>query len=130
MYMIGLLLLTLSLAPGALAFQGPCLSSTVVSGANREEKRTWRLAAKKKNFVDEILDALDTMAGVSPLSEEDLKDASANLIQRAEQRKKVAPPKDALQKPSVAVFFALLGIIPSLLFLYAVQSGAIRPFNL
>jgi hypothetical protein len=135
MYMIWLLLLTLSLTSGVWAFQGPCSSSVSLfapCAANREERRTWRLAAKKKkkNFVDEVLDALDTMVGVSPLSEEDLKDASANLIIRAEQRNKVAPPKDALQKPSVAVFFALLGIIPSLLFLYAVQSGAIRPFNL
>ena len=30
-------------------------------------------AAKHKSFVDEILDGLDKMAGVSPLSETDLK---------------------------------------------------------
>ena len=85
---------------------------------------------KPYGFVDEILDALDTMAGVSPLSETDLKDTNVNWVQRATERNQVAPPKDALQKPSVLVFFTLLGLVPSLLFLYAVQSGAIRPLNL
>jgi hypothetical protein len=134
---------------------------------------------KKKNFADEILDALDTMAGVSPLTETDLKrslppqpgsntnaagavvDSIRNsksastrytstnrnqvdqqqqqqqqqadaewLLERQAQRELVAPPKDALQKPSVSIFFALLGIVPCLLLLYAVSFGGIKPFGL
>lgn len=117
---------------------------------------TTKLALKKnKNFADEILDALDTMSGVSPLTETDLKrnqegttttnkdgtskNSSSNnemlqqqqwLLQRQAQREQVAPPPDALQKPSVSIFFALLGIIPSLLLLYAVSFGGIKPFGL
>ena len=84
--------------------------------------------------MEEILDALDTMAGVSPLSEADLKDDSVttaeDLVKRAQERDKMAPPSDSLQKPSVIIFFALLGIVPSVLFLAAVQSGAVRPLGL
>lgn len=82
-----------------------------------------------KNFADEILDALDTMVGVSPLSEEDLKTENVNLVQRAEERNEAAPPSDALQKPSVAVFFAILAIIPVILSFAAIKSG-VRPFGL
>jgi hypothetical protein len=109
------------------------------------------------------------MAGVSPLSETDLKRNNNNipqrsrsrsqtssfstsnnnkvqqqeqqvqeqqqqqqdwLLERQAQREQVAPPPDALQKPSVSIFFALLGIIPSLLLLYAVSFGGIKPFGL
>jgi hypothetical protein len=120
---------------------------------------------KKKSFADEILDALDTMAGVSPLTETDLlrtgnaaaaafdrkedqtlssslskievqqqqqqqdQQQTSWLLERQAQRELVAPPADALQKPSVSVFFALLGIIPCLLLLYAVSFGGIRPFG-
>jgi len=97
------------------------------------------LSAAKKNFVDEIFDALDTMMGVSPLAETDLKETNqANeegsetmerLLQRVQKREELAPPDDALSKPSVAIFFALLGVIPSLLFLSAVSSG-FRPLGL
>lgn len=107
-----------------------------------DARPSWLVAARRtivqlqqqrnnnKNFVDEIVDALDTMAGVSPLSETDLKGDDNDLQERAARRAQEAPPSDALQKPSVSVFFALLGIIPSLLFLYAVQSGAVKPFGL
>jgi hypothetical protein len=87
-----------------------------------------------KWFVNEILDGLDTMMGVSPLSEADLKDDKNTpqndfLMKRMKERQDVAPPSDALQKPAVIVFFALLGIIPTLLSIAALQAG-VRPFNL
>lgn len=64
--------------------------------------------------VDDILDAIDSMLGVSPLQEVDLKDAAAGnekfLVQRSKEREDAAPPPDALDKPSVAVFFVFLGL--------------------
>lgn len=89
---------------------------------------------KEKSFVDEILDALDAMAGVAPFSEADLKQNGINneddgLVQRAKEREEQAPPDDALSKKSVFAFFALLGIIPNLLLLAAVMSG-VKPFGL
>mmetsp|Transcript_13988 Transcript_13988/g.18235 ORF Transcript_13988/g.18235 Transcript_13988/m.18235 type:complete len:172 (-) Transcript_13988:414-929(-) len=97
--------------------------------------------SKGKNFVEEILDALDTMVGVSPFSEADLKDSAAaasnnnnvnnndDLVQRVQRRSEMAPPSDALDKPSVAIFFAILGLLPCIFFVAAVKSG-IRPFGL
>ena len=81
-----------------------------------------------KNPFDEILDALDTMVGVSPLSEADLKDGDADLAARAEAKESVAPPGDALEKDSVAVFFALLGV-PIAIMIAGLAGGA-RPFGL
>jgi hypothetical protein len=124
--------------------------SAPVSDAAVLPKTKFALNNKKKNFADEILDALDTMAGVSPLTETDLKQQqqqqqginnkskNANdeilqqewLLARQAQREQVAPPKDALQKTSVSIFFALLGVIPSLLLLYAASFGGIKPFGL
>ena len=86
-------------------------------------------AGQRKNAVDEILDALDTLAGVSPLSEADLRDSNVDLVQRVEERTNAAPPSDALQKPSVAVFFFLLGMVPVVLMVTAVNAG-VRPFGL
>ena len=111
----------------------PAAASWVVLHANNNNQ-------KKKGFIDEILDGLDTMVGVSPLSEEDLKNDSANnsnnndtnmdyLQKRMEERDKVAPPSDALQKPSVAIFFTILALVPILLSIAALRAG-VRPFNL
>jgi hypothetical protein len=87
-----------------------------------------------KNVVDEILDALDTMLGVSPLAETDLKSPSSNetdFWERAQQRRALLdPPVDALQKPSVAIFFAFLAIVPAFLSIYAIQQLGVRPFGL
>lgn len=73
------------------------------------------------------------MVGVSPLSEEDLKSDDRELPNylemRMQERGKVAPPSDALQKPSVAVFFVILGLIPVVLSIAALKAG-VRPFNL
>ena len=82
------------------------------------------------NFVTEILDALDTMAGVSPFSEADLKTLPPEqLSETTQQRTSQAPPPDALAKPSVSIFFFLLGLFPCVVFVAAVQSG-IKPFGL
>lgn len=88
-----------------------------------------RLQQQKKNAVDEILDALDTMMGVSPLAETDLKSSSSDWEKAQRRREEQSPPEDALQKPSVAIFFALLGLVPAILSIYAVQHG-FRPFGL
>jgi hypothetical protein len=133
--LFGILLLTLAIV-GSHAFVVPATTTCSTTNSRR---------SASKNFADEILDALDTMMGVSPLAETDLKPSSSSsssssssreqkgemerLLQRAKVREDLAPPKDALQKPSVAIFFALLGIVPSLLFLSAVQNG-FRPFGL
>lgn len=87
--------------------------------------------ARFKGPVDEVLDALDAMVGVSPLSEADLKDGApaADLERRARAREDAAPPSDALEKPSVAVFFACLGLAPVLGLLAGLANGA-RPFGL
>jgi hypothetical protein len=93
---------------------------------------------KNKNVVEEILDALDTMLGISPLGETDLKSSSASstsnnedFLERAQQRREQQlPPVDALGKPSVAIFFALLAIIPAILSIYAIQVLGVRPFGL
>jgi hypothetical protein len=92
-----------------------------------------------KNFVEEILDALDTMLGISPLGETDLKSLSSSsassnnqdfLEQAQQRREQQLPPVDALGKPSVAIFFALLAIIPAFLSIYAIQVLGVRPFGL
>ena len=69
------------------------------------------------------------MAGVSPLNESDLKTANVDLVKRAEERAENAPPSDALEKPSVSVFFFLLGFVPVVLSALAIKSGA-RPLGL
>jgi hypothetical protein len=94
------------------------------------------LANDNKNFVEEILDALDTMLGISPLGETDLKSLASSsdnndFLERAQQRREQQlPPVDALGKPSVAIFFALLAIIPAFLSIYAIQVLGVRPFGL
>ena len=117
----------LALMPAmALAFTSPPpLISVRRSGL--EQRTISYLPAK--NFIDEILDGLDTMAGISPLSEADLKTENVDLVRRAEERGEVAPPSDALQKPSVSVFFFLLGFVPVVLSALAIKSG-FRPLGL
>jgi len=110
------LLRVLLVATSALAFAPP-------PGRHRASLRVY------KNPFDEILDALDTMVGVSPLSEADLKDGDADLAARAEAKESVAPPEDALEKDSVAVFFALLGAFPIAIMIAGLAGGA-RPFGL
>jgi len=99
----------------------------------RSASRLSPLHEKPKNFIDEVLDGLDTMMGVSPLSEEDLKSpegaTQANLVQRMEERDKAAPPSDALSKPSVAIFFFVLALVPTLISIAALKSG-VRPLGL
>lgn len=90
---------------------------------------TLSINKKSQNFADEILDALDTMLGLSPLAETDLKSSFQDLEKAQKLREQLRPPEDALQKPSVAVFFALLAIIPALFSIYAIQHG-VRPFGL
>ena len=63
------------------------------------------------------------------LSEADLKDGDADLAARAEAKESVAPPEDALEKDSVAVFFALLGAFPIAIMIAGLAGGA-RPFGL
>jgi len=84
----------------------------------------------RANPFDEVLDALDSLVGVSPLSEADLKDSSGvDLQRRAEAKERSAPPPDALEKPSVSVFFGLLGLFPVLLMVAGLANGA-KPFGL
>ena len=105
-------------------------STTKISTAQRRASAPSQLQQQdKKSAVDEILDALDTMMGVSPLAETDLKSSSPDLEQAQRRREAQSPPEDALQKPSVAIFFALLGLVPAILSIYAVQHG-FRPFGL
>jgi hypothetical protein len=68
------------------------------------------------------------MAGVSPLSESDLKGDNADLVKRAEECDEVAPPSDALQKTSVSIFF-LSGFVPVVLSALAIKSR-FRPLGL
>lgn len=110
----------------------PCRLSAAAGGSDNNNNKPTKTAA------DEILDALDTMLGVSPLSETDLKaatnngeeQASVDLQQRVAQREKEAPPVDALNKQSVLVFFFILGLFPVLSMFAAVQWGGIKPFGL
>jgi len=115
---------------------------------NRSQNRTENDTNSAIAIVDEILDALDTMLGVSPLSEIDLKstidkrnggnnnnnsnnvDTVDELQQRATQRELMAPPSDALNKPSVLVFFFLLSFIPIVTLWASVQWGGIKPMGL
>ena len=85
------------------------------------------------------MDALDTMLGVSPLAETDLKSNNnelesspyaTDLQQRAARREQEAPPPDALNKKSVAVFFFLLGLFPVVSLFAAVKWGGVKPFGL
>ena len=96
--------------------------------------RNFRLSASfsKKNAADEILDALDTLLGVSPLSETDLlqTNSDADLEQRAAERERAAPPDDALNKTSVKLFFFLLGLFPVVSLFAAVKWGGVKPFGL
>jgi len=87
------------------------------------------------NPISEIVDALDKMLGVAELSETDLKDSrSASsetfLKERQEARARKAPAQDALNAPSVAIFFGLVGLLPLLAFFLSVQSGLVHPFGL
>lgn len=81
-----------------------------------------------KNPIDEIVDALDSMLGVPDLTETDLKQGvlDEKTLTAAQQRKK-QPPADALEKPSVAIFFLLLGTLPLGL---ALALGLQLPFKL
>ena len=90
-----------------------------------------RIAAPRANPFDEILDALDSMVGVSPLSEADMKSGltSEELAARAAAKAEDAPPADALEKPSVSIFFALLGLFPVAIMVAGLANGA-KPFGL
>jgi len=117
-----------------LALLAPRARAFAPRGAARHRRPRARLpggTARFKGPVDEVLDALDAMVGVSPLSEADLKDGApaADLERRARAREDAAPPPDALEKPSVAIFFACLGIAPLLGLLAGLANGA-RPFGL
>ena len=94
---------------------------------HREQGMTTHIHAK--NFFDEILDGLDTMAGISPLAESDLKGGDVDLVKRAKERDEAAPPPDALKKPSVSIFFFLLGFVPVVLSILAINAG-FRPLGL
>ena len=90
-----------------------------------------RRVAPNANPFDEILDALDSMVGVSPLSEADMKSGltSEELAARAAAKAEDAPPADALEKPSVSIFFALLGLFPVAIMVAGLANGA-KPFGL
>ena len=90
-----------------------------------------RIIAPNANPFDEILDALDSMVGVSPLSEADMKSGltSEELAARAAAKAEDAPPADALEKPSVSIFFALLGLFPVAIMVAGLANGA-KPFGL
>ena len=90
-----------------------------------------RVVAPNANPFDEILDALDSMVGVSPLSEADMKSGltSEELAARAAAKAEDAPPADALEKPSVSIFFALLGLFPVAIMVAGLANGA-KPFGL
>ena len=90
-----------------------------------------RGVAPRANPFDEILDALDSMVGVSPLSEADMKSGltSEELAARAAAKAEDAPPADALEKPSVSIFFALLGLFPVAIMVAGLANGA-KPFGL
>ena len=93
--------------------------------------RIRRVVAPYANPFDEILDALDSMVGVSPLSEADMKSglSSEELAARAAAKAEDAPPADALEKPSVSIFFALLGLFPVAIMVAGLANGA-KPFGL
>ena len=93
--------------------------------------RIRRVVAPNANPFDEILDALDSMVGVSPLSEADMKSGltSEELAARAAAKAEDAPPADALEKPSVSIFFALLGLFPVAIMVAGLANGA-KPFGL
>ena len=112
------LLRVLLVATSALAFAPP-------PGRHRASLRVY------KNPFDEILDALDSMVGVSPLSEADMKSGltSEELAARAAAKAEDAPPADALEKPSVSIFFALLGLFPVAIMVAGLANGA-KPFGL
>ena len=90
-----------------------------------------RVATPNANPFDEILDALDSMVGVSPLSEADMKSGltSEELAARAAAKAEDAPPADALEKQSVSIFFALLGLFPVAIMVAGLANGA-KPFGL
>ena len=90
-----------------------------------------RAVTPNANPFDEILDALDSMVGVSPLSEADMKSGltSEELAARAAAKAEDAPPADALEKPSVSIFFALLGLFPVAIMVAGLANGA-KPFGL
>ena len=90
-----------------------------------------RVVNTMANPFDEILDALDSMVGVSPLSEADMKSGltSEELAARAAAKAEDAPPADALEKPSVSIFFALLGLFPVAIMVAGLANGA-KPFGL
>ena len=135
-HLLMILLISILADTPTMAFVAP----QSIKGANTAPRIISRLFVSKnnksKNAVDEILDALDTMLGVSPLAETDLKavdSSSAELVdlqQRATQREKGAPPSDALSKTSVNVFFFFLGLVPVVSLFAAVQWGGVKPFNL
>ena len=57
----------------------------------------------------------------------DLRDASVDLEDRQRQRREAAPPADALERDSVALFFLIVGVVPLSLYAAAVQSGLLSP---
>ena len=83
----------------------PSLALTLVPVERRVAARApprRRGVVVRGNPFDEILDALDTMVGVSPLSEADLKDPSANLVKRQQEKEVDAPPEDSLVRCPVS----------------------------
>ena len=124
------------LSTTTMAFVTPTVATATMQH-RRTPKQSYK-QAKPPNAVDEILDALDTMLGVSPLAETDLKqtaknrddDPSTSWQARAAARQEAAPPSDALDKTSVKVFFLVLGIIPVVSLLGAVTVGGVKPFGL
>ncbi|KAJ8609174.1 hypothetical protein CTAYLR_008418 [Chrysophaeum taylorii] len=118
----------------AIIFMMGCSSSRalLLHGSTRTPRQ--HSVRLRKSPADEILDALDSMFGVG-LSETDLKDeeafrSDAFLRERQAQRDGVAPGDDALDKPSVTIFFALLGFFPIAFMSAAMTSGLVDPFHL
>ena len=92
--------------------------------------RLRRIVAPRANPFDEILDALDSMVGVSPLSEADMKSGltSEELAARAAAKAEDAPPPTRSRKPRCR-FFALLGLFPVAIMVAGLANGA-KPFGL
>ena len=68
-------------------------------------------------------------AGSEPLRQRGGHLRRVRAAARAEAKESVAPPEDALEKDSVAVFFALLGAFPIAIMIAGLAGGA-RPFGL
>jgi len=117
--------------PLALLAWGGC--AFVALPQRRPRPRTAAVGDLRRSW-DEVLDSLDAMLG-GEFQETDFKDARAKgdtafLRERQALRERNAPPDDALQRDAVAVFFVLLGLLPTLAFFAAVATGTYHPFGL